>query len=60
MKKITLVELEEIIKADQENVKMLNNFLSNIIKNLGIPQYNEADPICQNLKPSLTLSCIML
>ena len=54
------MELEEIIKADQENVKMLNNFLSNIIKNLGIPQYNEADPICQNLKPSLTLSCIML
>ena len=38
--KITLVEGEEIIKTDQANAKVLNNFFSNIIKNRGIPQYN--------------------
>ena len=48
--KITLVEGKEIIKTDQANAKMLNNFFSNIIKNLEIPQYNQIDPICQNIK----------
>ena len=36
--KITLVEGEEIIKTDQANGKVLNNFFSNIAKNLEIPQ----------------------
>ena len=49
-KKITLAEGEEIIKADQANVKVLNNFFSIIIKNLEIPQYNQVEPICQNIK----------
>ena len=47
--KITLVEGKEIIKTDQANAKMLNNFFNNIIKNLEIPQYNQIDPICQNI-----------
>ena len=50
IEKITLVEGKEIIKTDQANAKMLNNFFSNIIKNLEIPQYNQIDPICQNIK----------
>ena len=36
--KITLVEGEEIVKTDQTNGKVLNNFFSNIAKNLEIPQ----------------------
>ena len=48
--KITVVKGKEIIKTDQANAKMLNNFFSNIIKNLEIPQYNQIDPICQNIK----------
>ena len=48
--KITLVEGEEIIKTNQVNAKVLNNFFSNIIKNLEIPQYNQVDPICRNIK----------
>ena len=48
--KITPVEGEEIIKTDQENAKVVNNFFSNIIKNLEIPEYNQVDPICQNIK----------
>ena len=35
--KITLVEKETFL-------------LSNIIKSLGVPQYNQANPICQNVK----------
>ena len=30
--KITLVEREEVIKIDQENAEVLNNFLSNIVQ----------------------------
>ena len=30
--KITLVEGEEVIKIDQENAEVLNNFLSNIVQ----------------------------
>ena len=40
----------KIIKTDQANAKVFNNFFSNIIKNLGIPQYNQIDPICQHKK----------
>ena len=50
IEKITLVEAEEIIKTDTENTKVLNNFFSNITKNLNIPQSNQAGPICQNIK----------
>ena len=48
--KITLVEGEKIIKTNQANAKVLNNFFSNAIKNLEIPQYNQVDPIGQNIK----------
>ena len=47
--KITVVKGKEIIKTDQANAKMLNNFFTNIIKDLEIPQYNQIDPICQNI-----------
>ena len=48
--KITLLEGEEIIKTDQAKAKVLNNFFSNIVKNLETPQYNQVDLICQNIK----------
>ena len=46
--KITLGEGEENI-TDQEHANLLKNYFSNIIKNLEIPQYNQVDPICQNV-----------
>ena len=49
---ITLVEGEKIIKTDQINPKVLNKFFSNT-KNLEIPQYNQVDPICQDIKDSV-------
>ena len=45
--KITLVEREGIIKNNQANARMFNNFFSNIIANLEIPQYNQID-LCQS------------
>ena len=48
--KITLVEGKEIIKTDQANAKVLNNFFFNIIKNFEIPQYSQLGPICHNIK----------
>ena len=49
-KKITLTEGEKIIKTDQANAKVLNDFFSNIIKKREISQYNQVDPICQKIK----------
>ena len=44
------MEGEETINTDRANAKVLKNFFSNIIKILEIPQYNQVDPICQNIK----------
>ena len=44
------MEGEETIENDQENAKIMNNFFSDIIKNLEIPQYNQERPICQSMK----------
>ena len=48
----------KIIKTDQANAEVFNNFLSNIIKNLGIPQYNQVDPICQHEKDQVIKAVI--
>ena len=55
---ITLVEGKEITKIDQTNAKVLNNFFSNIIKNLEISLYNQVEPICQNIKDPLIKAII--
>ena len=47
--KITLVEGEEIIYDDKENAEILNKFFSNAVKNLKIPEYQEADPYADNI-----------
>ena len=47
--KITLVEGEEIITEGGENAEILNKFFSNAVKNLKIPEYQEADPLANNI-----------
>ena len=42
--------MKEIIKTDQETKRKLNNSFSNIIKNIDIPQYNQAGQIFKNVK----------
>ena len=56
--KITLIENDEIVKTDKETAKVLNNFFSNIIKNLDIQQYNVDDPICENIKDPILKAII--
>ena len=42
--KITLIEDDKIAENDKNTASTLNEFFSNIIKTLGIPQYNEMEP----------------
>ena len=51
--KITLVENDDILENDKRTATVFNNFFSNIITNLGIPQYIEEEPISQNIDDPL-------
>ena len=51
--KVTLIEDNNIVENDEKTATVFNNFFSNIIKNLGVPQYNEIDPVSQNLDNTL-------
>ena len=41
--KITLIENNNIIKNNEKTATVLNNFFSNVITTLNIPQYNETE-----------------
>ena len=47
--KIILVENDKIVENYKKSATDLNNFFSNIIKSLGIPQYKDAEPVGQNI-----------
>ena len=47
--RITLVEDDKIIENDKNTESILNEFFSNIITTLGIPQYNETEPVSHNI-----------
>ena len=53
MKKITLVEKDNIVENDKKIATVLKNFFSNIISNLGIPRYIEGEPASQNIDDPL-------
>ena len=40
----------QIVKPESEIAKILNKFLSNIVKNLSIPVYDDFDPVIENMK----------
>ena len=48
--KVTLIEHNNIVENDKKTATVFNNFFSNIIKNLGIPEYNETNPMSQNIE----------
>ena len=48
--KITLVDNDKIITNDKEIAKVLNDFFSNIIKTLNIPQKNHTDSMIENVR----------
>ena len=56
--KIILVEKDNIVENDKKTVTVLNDFFSNIITNLGIPQYIEGEPVSQNIDDPLMKAII--
>ena len=56
--KITLVDNEKIINNYQEIAQILNDFFSNIIENLNIPQKNHTDSTIDNVRDR-TLKAIL-
>ena len=53
--RINIIEKEEIDKSKSEAAEILNKFFSDIVKNLGIPVYNDFDPIIENMKAPVIL-----
>ena len=47
--RITLAEDGKIVENDKNTASVLNEFLSNIVTTLGIPQYNEGEPVSHNI-----------
>ena len=56
--KITLVEDDNIVENGKNTASVLNEFLSNIITILGIPQYNETGLLSRNLGDPLVKAII--
>ena len=46
---ITLLEQNNNVENDKKTATILNDFFSNIITNLGIPQYIQGEPVSQNI-----------
>ena len=46
---ITLLEDGNIVENDKNTESILNKFFFNIIRTLGIPQYNETEPVSHNI-----------
>ena len=47
--RITLVEDDKIIENDKNTASILNEFFSNVITTVGVPQYNEMEPVTHNI-----------
>ena len=56
--KITLIDEDEIIGNDSDTAHVLNTFLSNIVSNMKIPEYNKCDPL-SNFISDLVLKSIL-
>ena len=59
MEKITLVKNERIIFDDVEVANTLNNYFSNVVKNLKIPEIFVTDSLPQSLSRHPTLNAIL-
>ena len=56
--KITLIENENLVSDDAEVANCLNNFFSNIAKNLEIPKYDVEDDLHLNMNSRPTLKAV--
>ena len=48
--KINLTENEKMLASESETAETLNNFFSNIIKKLNIPEFNSNNSVIENIK----------
>ena len=48
--KITLIENDTIVKIDNDTIRALNTFFSNIVRDLKIPDYKNCDPMAENIQ----------
>ena len=48
--KITLIDNDKIVKNDDDTAKVLNNFFSNIVRDLKIPDNNNCHPLAENIQ----------
>ena len=51
--KTSLVEQDNIAENDKKTATVLDDFFSNIVTNLGIPQYIKGEPVSQNIDDPL-------
>ena len=58
MNKIALIEQDNIAENNKKTATVLNEFFSNIITTLGIPQYTEEEPVSQNINDLLMKAII--
>ena len=47
--RITLIDNGEVVPTEQDTANVLNNFLSNIVTNLKVPDYADCDPVANNM-----------
>ena len=56
--RITLVKDDKVIENDKNTASILNKFFSNVIITLGIPRYNETEPVSHNIGDPLMKAII--
>ena len=40
---MTIVEVDKIVRSDKGTAKVLNEFFSNVVTNINIPQFHQID-----------------
>ena len=58
--KITLIETYKIVKIDNDAARVLNNFFPNIVRDLKIPDYNNCDPMAENIQEPVLKAIVKL
>ena len=49
IQKITLIENDKIVKNDNDTGRVVNTFFSNIVRDLEIPDFNNCNPMAENI-----------
>ena len=50
IQKTVLIDIDKIIKSDDDTARVLNTLFSNIFRDLKIPDYNNCDQLAENIQ----------